>query len=91
MGWLRKAILRYAGLIPLHDEQAALVAETTNLQETAQQSRLDWIGGLTAFKAVLLEGLEVAFIVIAVGAGRGLIVPASLGALAACLRGHYPT
>src|SRR6202044_532185 len=43
-----------------------------------------WIGGLTAFKAVLLEGLEVVFIVIAVGAGHGLLGPASLGALAAC-------
>ena len=46
---------------------------------------LDWIAGLTAFKAVLLEGLEVVFIVIAVGAGRGLLWPASLGALAACV------
>jgi len=34
---------------------------------------------------VLLEGLEVVFIVIAVGSGRGLLVPASAGALAACL------
>ena len=46
---------------------------------------LDWLAGLTAFKAVLLEGLEVVFIVIAVGAGRGLLWPASFGALAACL------
>ena len=46
---------------------------------------LAWIAGLTAFKAVLLEGLEVVFIVIAVGAGRGLLWPASLGALAACV------
>lgn len=38
-----------------------------------------------SFKAVVLEGLEVVFIVIAVGAGRGLIGAASLGALAACL------
>ena len=40
--------------------------------------------GITALKAVLLEGLEVVFILIAVGAGRGLLVPAGLGALAAC-------
>ena len=33
---------------------------------------------------MLLEGLEVVFIVIAVGAGRGLLIPAGLGALAAC-------
>jgi uncharacterized membrane protein len=34
---------------------------------------------------VVLEGLEVVFIVIAVSAGRGLLVPAGAGALAACL------
>jgi uncharacterized membrane protein len=86
MGWLRKAILRYLGAIPLHDEEAAFASETVNLsQETALQSRRDWIAGITAFKAVLLEGLEVAFIVIAVGSSRGLLLPASIGALAACL------
>src|SRR5205807_3715573 len=53
--------------------------------ERRHEARLDWLAGLTTFKAVLLEGLEVVFIVIAVGATRGLIVPASVGALAACL------
>jgi uncharacterized membrane protein len=43
------------------------------------------LAGLASFKAVVLEGLEVVFIVIAVGAGRGLLGVASLGALAACL------
>ena len=33
----------------------------------------------------MLEGVEVVFIVIAVGAGRGLLWPAALGALAACI------
>ncbi len=50
-----------------------------------QRASLDWMAGLTAFKAVVLEGLEVVFIVIAVGAGRGLLWPAAFGALAACL------
>src|SRR6478672_9988185 len=61
--WLRKAILRYAGFIPLHDETAAFAAETAQLQKlvSQQRSRLDWIAGITAFKAVLLEGLEVVF------------------------------
>ena len=49
-----------------------------------QRNNLDWVAGITALKAVLLEGLEVVFIVIAVGTGRGLLMPASLGALAAC-------
>src|ERR1700716_4052081 len=82
MRWLRKAILRAAGIIPLHDEEAAYAAAPAELRE--HRSRLDWLAGLASFKAVLLEGLEVVFIVIAVGAGRGLLVPASLGALAAC-------
>jgi uncharacterized membrane protein len=82
MRWLRKAILRAAGIIPLHDEEAAYAAGTAELRE--HRTRLDWLAGLASFKAVLLEGLEVVFIVIAVGGGRGLLLPASAGALAAC-------
>jgi len=87
MRWLRKAILRSAGIVPLHDETKAYAAETAELREQARrrEARLDWLAGLTSFKAVLLEGLEVVFIVIAVSAGRGLLVPASAGAVAACL------
>jgi uncharacterized membrane protein len=86
IGWLRKAALRAAGVIPLHDEDATFAAETAKLGEETlrRKTSLDWIAGITAFKAVLLEGLEVVFIVIAVGVGRGLLWPASLGALAAC-------
>ncbi len=85
LGWLRKAVLRVAGVIPLHDEAAVFASETTRLVEAARQDRsLDWIAGLAVLKAVLLEGLEVVFIVLAVGAGRGLLWPAAIGALAAC-------
>jgi len=85
--WLRKAILRYAGLIPLHDETAIFADETAQLKLIAlqQRRRLDWIAGITAFKAVLLEGLEVVFIVIAVGAVHGLIWPAAFGAAVAAV------
>src|SRR4030088_945421 len=67
MRWLRKAILRSAGIIPLHDEAEAFAIETAELSEQVRrnEARLDWIGGVTTFKAVLLEGLEVVFIVIA--------------------------
>jgi len=87
MRWLRKAILRAAGVIPLHDETIAYATETAQLreQERHHKARLDWLAALASFKAIVLEGLEVVFIVIAVGAGRGLIIPASVGALAACL------
>ena len=87
MGWLRKAILRSAGVIALHDEDKIFAEEQAHLQEEAKRKHtsLQWLAGITAFKAVLLEGLEVVFIVIAVSAGRGLIWPASLGALGACV------
>ena len=85
--WLRKAILRAAGIIALHDEEKVFAAETSLLQDAVRRriSHLDWVAGLAAFKAVVLEGVEVVFIVIAMGAGRGLLWPAALGALAACL------
>jgi Ca2+/H+ antiporter, TMEM165/GDT1 family len=85
--WLRKAILRAIGVVALHDEDAAFQRETRELAaaERRQAQGLDWIAGATAFKAVLLEGIEVVFIVIAVGASRGLLGLASAGALAACI------
>jgi uncharacterized membrane protein len=87
MGWLRKAALRAAGVLALRDEEAVFRRESAALGAAPEDRRrsLDWIAGLGAFKAVLLEGLEVVFIVIAVGAGRGLLLPASLGALGACV------
>ena len=87
MRWLRKAFLRAAGVIALHDEAFAFATETEALRDLAHrnEARLDWLAGLASFKAVVLEGLEVVFIVIAIGAGRGLLGAASLGALAACL------
>ena len=85
--WLRKAILRAAGLLALHDEASAFAREDSRLRAAAarDERHLDWIAGLAAFKAVTLEGVEVVFIVIAVGAGRGLVGWATLGAFAAFL------
>jgi Ca2+/H+ antiporter, TMEM165/GDT1 family len=83
--WLRKAILRAIGAVPLHDEAAAFANETRGLAGTGVRAGIDWIAAITACKAVLLEGVEVVFIIVAVGAARGLLWEASLGALAACL------
>ena len=82
MRWLRKAILRAAGFVELHDEQAAFDSETAQLRSAGVNTTraLDPLALITAFKAVLLEGIEVVFIVIAVGAAGNMLVPASVGA-----------
>ncbi|HVW91299.1 MAG TPA: hypothetical protein VHB74_01690 [Devosia sp.] len=84
--WLRKAILRAAGLLPLRDEDQAFARETSELKRRSHGSRRgDAAAALVAFNAVLIEGLEVAFIVVALGAGHGMVGYASLGAAAAVL------
>lgn len=85
--WLRKAVLRAGGVIPLHDEAAAYARETGSLRSAGPPSgSWDTVAIATAFKITMLEGLEVVFIVIAVGAGGvGLLVPAAIGAAAALL------
>ena len=91
MRWLRKAMLRSAGVIDLHDEAAIYNKEIHALSGGSEAARAnspkawDLIAIATAFKAVTLEGVEVIVIVIALGAVQGLLIPASLGALAACL------
>lgn len=68
--WLRKAILRFAGIVAIHDEELVYQRELAELRARGQGRReFDTVGALVAYKAVLLEGTEVAFIVIAFGAG----------------------
>jgi uncharacterized membrane protein len=83
--WLRKAILRASGHKALHDEEAIF-------REQAEQARalgavagagIDWYAFTIAFKGVLLEGLEVAFIVVTFGSNQGSISLAAAGAAAA--------
>ena len=84
--WLRKAVLRAAGVIPLHDESAAYASSTAKMRAlgATPSKALDRPAAAATFKITLLEGLEVVFIVIAVGAGgEGLLLPAVLAALAA--------
>jgi uncharacterized membrane protein len=87
MRWLRKAVLRAAGVIALHDEDALYARETQALAaHRAAAGGWDRIAVSTAFKITMVEGIEVVFIVVAMGAaGRGLLVPAGLGAMAALL------
>lgn len=83
--WLRKAILRSAGVVALRDEAALFVEETRALQGAPVSARQwDAVAMLASYKAIVLEGIEVVVIVIGVGAVGNRLVSASIGALAAC-------
>jgi uncharacterized membrane protein len=83
--WLRKAILRSSGLLALHDEDETFAAESQAARGAAGERRLglDWYAFTISFKGVLLEGLEVVFIVVSFGASSADRVPAVVGAGAA--------
>ena len=83
--WLRKAILRASGFKALHDEEEAFAKELEEARAAGREERagLDWYAFTIAFKSTLLEGLEVAFIVLTFGASQGSIPLAALGAGAA--------
>jgi uncharacterized membrane protein len=86
--WLRKAILRAAGHKSLHDEASAYRREVAAARAAASSSRgrvRDWYAFTLAFKGVLLEGLEVVFIVITFGASQHNVAAAAIGAIAAVL------
>jgi uncharacterized membrane protein len=86
LGWLRKAILRASGLKALHDEQAIYARQLAAAQAAGRTRRIavdDWYAFTLAFKGVLLEGLEVAFIVVTFGSNQGSIRLAVVGAVLA--------
>lgn len=80
--WLRKAILRAAGLKSMHDEEAIFATEVATLRAAGQPARatMDWPGFTVSFKGVFLEGLEVAFIVVTFGSSAGNVPAAAAGA-----------
>jgi Ca2+/H+ antiporter, TMEM165/GDT1 family len=83
--WLRKAVLRAAGRKALHDEDEAFRREREAGAAAAADQRLglDWVAFAVSFKAVLLEGVEVVFIVITFGANADSVPLAAAGASAA--------
>ena len=80
--WLRKAILRASGWRSLRDEDSVFEREAAAARTAASEERvgIDWYGFTVSFKGVLLEGLEVAFIVLTFGSTQKNIP------LAACPR-----
>ncbi|HEX9381569.1 MAG TPA: hypothetical protein VF891_08710 [Gaiellaceae bacterium] len=83
--WLRKAILRASGWRALRDEDAVYARRAAEARGAQHELRagLDWYGFTISFKGVLLEGLEVAFIVLTFGSTQGSIPLAAAGAAAA--------
>jgi uncharacterized membrane protein len=84
--WLRKAVLRATGYKGLHDEASAYRREVAAAEAATRESRRgvnDWYAFTLAFKGVLLEGLEVVFIVITFGASQQNVGAATIGAVAA--------
>jgi uncharacterized membrane protein len=84
--WLRKAILRSAGYLPLHDEEAIFEREVAETRAAGAVARgpVDWYAFTLSFKGVFLEGLEVAFIVVTFGVAHDdfpLMIAAALSAL----------
>jgi uncharacterized membrane protein len=85
--WLRKAILRASGYVALHDEAAAFERERDEARSAGRDevAPMDWYSFTIAFKGVLLEGLEVAFIVITFGSTQGHLGLAAAAAAAAAV------
>ncbi|MGA2513344.1 MAG: hypothetical protein ABSG37_06980 [Candidatus Limnocylindrales bacterium] len=83
--WLTRAVLRAGGAMAKRDEAAVYEREISALQDEppVPSSGMDWISFTVAAKGVLLEGLEVAFIVVTFGASAGMLGPAALGAAVA--------
>lgn len=85
--WLRKAVLRSAGIKALHDEEAVFDKATSSGRDAVSTSwlGLDWFGFVVSFKGVFLEGLEVVFIVLTFGLSAGHLPVAVAGACVAAL------
>ena len=84
--WVRKAILRASGFKALHDEEKIFQEEIAAARMAKEGKRFgvpDWYSFTISFKGVLLEGLEVAFIVLTFGTIQHKVGLASIAALAA--------
>ena len=83
--WLKKAILRSAGVLKMHDEAAEFEESTDRLRAQTSTGAGSTAAALMAFNGVLIEGIEVVFIVLAVGASGHRLLPPVIGAGAAAI------
>ncbi len=85
---MRKAIARASGVKPLHDDDAIYrrtVASSQGVERRARFGVSDAYAFVLAFKGVLLEGLEVVFIVVTFGSSAHQLGVAAIAAGAAVL------
>src|SRR5713101_7863273 len=76
--WFRKGVVRVAA------RGLAGIGEAESGEAERWRGRgIDWTAFAPAFKGVLLEGLEVAFIDVSLGASAGAYAPAIVGAVSA--------
>lgn len=86
LGWLRKAVLRAAGVLASHDEDAIYAATVSMLSDSGTAPGSGYTEGFgVAFKGVFLEGIEVVLIVISLGASQHRLEVASAAAGGAAL------
>jgi uncharacterized membrane protein len=84
--WIRKAVLRACGFKAMHDEDEIFrtrLAAAERVERTSRGAVTDWYAFTVSFKGVLLEGLEVVFIVLTFGTNQSAIPLAAVAALAA--------
>jgi uncharacterized membrane protein len=82
--WLKKSVLRYSGVKALHDEEAIYEEQMAEMRARGERpsNNVDAFGVVTSFKSVLLEGLEVAFIIITFGSASASNVSARAAGIA---------
>lgn len=86
MQWLRKAILRSAGLKAMHNEDQVYRDQVEALSAVPRtESGFDSTGFVVSFKGVFLEGLEVVIIVITLGASSNRLTLAAITAISAAV------
>ena len=83
LSWLRKAILRSSGYKAIHDEDLIFKKELAAAKQAERKDSFvgDWYAFTISYKAVVIEGIEVAFLVITFGALQNKILTAALAAL----------
>jgi uncharacterized membrane protein len=85
--WTKKGILRFTSILPSRDETKVYNRTVEAAKETIKEDEklIDWYGFVIVFKGVLIEGLEVVFILITFSATQNNLRVGIIAALIAFL------